>query len=43
MVDVAEMDTAGTVPCWVSDMYFMMGVASVLSADIFLSTVEQKC
>jgi hypothetical protein len=43
MVNVAEMDTPGTVPCWMSDRYFMMGVAAVFSADIFLSTVEQKC
>jgi hypothetical protein len=43
LVDVAVMDTPGTVPCWMNGRYFMMGVNSLFSAGIFLSIAEQKC
>jgi len=42
LVDVVVMDTPGTVPCWMSDRNFMMGVTSLFSADICLSIAEQK-
>lgn len=41
--DVAVMDTPGTAPCWMSGRYFMMGITSLFSAEIFLSIAEQKC